>query len=80
MADNTQGCASDRIRDAWREERGYRLLRFWNPQVLTESMAVLEKILASFPPLPRLSPSGGRGVTAHLSPSRCPCLRRSPPL
>jgi hypothetical protein len=56
-----QGYASDRIRDAWREERGHRLLRFWNSQVLTESTAVLEKILATLPPLPRPSPSGGEG-------------------
>ena len=36
---------ADRARSKWLEERGYRVLRFWNNQVLLEPMAVQEAIL-----------------------------------
>jgi very-short-patch-repair endonuclease len=36
---------ADASRDAWLTERGYRVLRFWNNQVLAETEAVLEDIL-----------------------------------
>lgn len=30
-----QDCNTDRIRDAWLESQGFRVLRFWNHEVLT---------------------------------------------
>jgi very-short-patch-repair endonuclease len=52
----------DRTRDAWLEGQGYRVLRFWNNEVLNELPAVLEKIAAIAPPLPCPSPTRGEGV------------------
>lgn len=40
-ADNKQ----DKIRDEWLEERGYRVLRFWNNEVLGNRGGVMEKIV-----------------------------------
>ena len=37
--------ATDSVRDAWLRENGYRVLRFWNNEVLLESESVLESIL-----------------------------------
>ncbi len=37
--------AADRERTQWLEGRGYRVIRFWNNQVLGETEAVLETIL-----------------------------------
>lgn len=37
---------SDRARDAWLAERGYKVLRFWNHEVLTQSEIVLDTIFA----------------------------------
>jgi len=34
----------DRRRDAWLRGRGYRLLRFWNNEVMLEMNSVLERI------------------------------------
>lgn len=45
----------DRERDEYLRERGYRVLRFWNHQVLGEMEAVLERIrleVAPSPPAP----------------------------
>ncbi|HEX2225010.1 MAG TPA: DUF559 domain-containing protein [Thermoanaerobaculia bacterium] len=36
----------DPTRDAWLKERGYRILRFWNNEVLQNTNGVLEVILA----------------------------------
>ena len=47
----------------WLEARGYRVVRFWNNDVLANTEGVLVKILetlrASPPPYP--PPQGGRG-------------------
>jgi very-short-patch-repair endonuclease len=64
---------SDRIRDGWLEAQGYRVLRFWNNEVLQETDAVLERIVEWLdvppsPPLPlspALSPKGERGRKAE---------------
>ena len=36
---------ADEKRTAWLQSRGYRVIRFWNDQVLKETDAVLEEIL-----------------------------------
>lgn len=38
------GSASDRVRDAWLEADGFRVLRVWNNQLLAERDAVLEMV------------------------------------
>jgi very-short-patch-repair endonuclease len=39
----------DRRRTAWLESRGFRVLRFWNHEVLQETEGVLESIRAALP-------------------------------
>ena len=61
-----QGSEADQARDAWLEGQGFRVLRFWNNEILTELPAVLEKIadaLSPSPPAPL--PQGERGVIAR---------------
>ena len=58
-----QACEADRMRDAWLASQGFKTLRFWDHEVLTESAAVLERIIALLPPLPRPSPTRGEGRT-----------------
>ena len=36
--------ADDKIRDAWLEREGYRALRFWNNDVLSNRNGVLQRI------------------------------------
>ena len=51
-------------RDAWFEEQGFRVLRFWDNQVLTEIDAVKDKIMQALswtsPPHLHPPPQGGR--------------------
>ncbi|MBS0192919.1 MAG: tRNA lysidine(34) synthetase TilS [Proteobacteria bacterium] len=61
----------DARRDAWFEAQGFRVLRFWNHDILTSTDAVLEQILAavtfptdSLPPLPNPSPARGEGLAS----------------
>lgn len=57
--------ASDAKRDAWLIENDFRVLRFWNDQVLKQTETVLETILgavAKVPPLPNPSPARGEGL------------------
>ncbi len=49
----------DLVRDAWPTERGYRVVRFWNAEVMTDTIGVLDTILAALPPSPRTR-GGGR--------------------
>ena len=42
----------DRERTSWLESRGYRVIRFWNNQVLTETEQVLEAIALALTPSP----------------------------
>ena len=48
----------DAIRSAWLESMGYRVLRFWNHEILTDAQAVLEQIRRALvdPPSPHPSP------------------------
>jgi len=54
--------AADAARDSWLKSVGWRVLRFWNHEVLLEEEAVLEAILAALrdadeAPHPALSPA-----------------------
>ncbi len=53
----------DAKRDEWFKANGYRVLRFWNDQVLQETESVLEVILRAVEetPLPRPLSRKGRG-------------------
>ena len=53
----------DRIRDKFLEARGYRVLRFWNDEVLTNMDGVIEGVLMALqqPPHPAPLPQRGRG-------------------
>jgi very-short-patch-repair endonuclease len=55
--------AKDEKRTCWLEERGYRVIRFWNNDVLSNTdgvvLAVLEELRGCYPPFP--PPQGGRG-------------------
>jgi very-short-patch-repair endonuclease len=48
----------DRIRDAWLVSQGYRVLRFWNAEIMNDTAGVLDTILAALPPSPRLRGEG----------------------
>ena len=65
-----EGMAADAKRTHWIEERGYRVLRFWNQEVLREIEVVLDTVRAAlysstspgYPagtPTPSPSPQGG---------------------
>ena len=59
--------ARDAERDRWLTSKGYRVLRFWNHDVLRNRLGVLETIVAAaaeHTPLPNPPPQGGRGRTA----------------
>ena len=52
----------DQRRTAWLADVGYRVLRFWNGEVFTNTEGVLETIrLALLDPPPQPSPSRGGG-------------------
>jgi very-short-patch-repair endonuclease len=59
--------AYDEDRDEWLKSEGYRVLRFWNNDVLGNMEGVLERIKMSLPspqpspPPPSSSPRGGGG-------------------
>jgi very-short-patch-repair endonuclease len=55
---------TDAARDAWLEGQGFRVLRFWNTDILQNTDAVLDVILravAEAAPSPQPSPARGRG-------------------
>lgn len=59
------GCAQDNCRDAWLMSQGFRVLRFWNNEVLNNLEGVLEKIdctLQATPPS-NLPPSRGKAIS-----------------
>jgi very-short-patch-repair endonuclease len=59
---HSEAVEEDKIRDKWLREQGYKVLRFWNNEVLTNVEGVLETIKDSckYPPSPDPS-HGGRG-------------------
>ena len=58
--------AYDLARTHWLEEQGFRVLRFWNNQVLANMDGVKEAILEALStPPPISSPTGGGVSSAH---------------
>jgi very-short-patch-repair endonuclease len=53
----------DQIRDAWLRAQGFRVLRFWNDDVLLRTDAVLQEIAAHLAPSPCPSPARGEGTS-----------------
>jgi len=94
-ADGSQHAENDHDarRDAWLHQRGYRVLRFWNTDVMTQTDAVVATILAALPPSPRVrgedveplagfdvSPKGeGEGAIPDETPPESPPHPRLPP-
>jgi very-short-patch-repair endonuclease len=71
-ADGGQHDRSERdvVRDQWLEDRGFRVLRLWNNDILRDSDAVLARVLQALeqpsPPSPPAPlPPGERGVKAR---------------
>jgi very-short-patch-repair endonuclease len=55
--------ARDAKRDAWLADQGFRILRFWNNEILGNTEGVSRLILdAALPPLPNPSPTRGEGL------------------
>ena len=50
----------DQERDHWLKGRGFKVLRIWNNDVLSNRDGVLEKILEILSPLPNPPRGGGR--------------------
>ena len=65
-------------RDEWFKANGYRVLRFWNNQVLQETESVLETILHAVQeaPLPYPSPARGEGLKQRTHDSSLPSRKR----
>ena len=59
--------ARDMERTRWLEGKGFRVLRFWNNDVLIDTDAVFERILQTLTPGP--SPASGRGEAFNPDPS-----------
>jgi very-short-patch-repair endonuclease len=58
----------DRERDAWLAKEGFKVLRFWNNEVLTNADGVLEAIrdyCSNHPPLTPPLKGGGNNGTSH---------------
>jgi very-short-patch-repair endonuclease len=55
--------ASDAARDGWLQAQGFRVLGFWNNDILANPEGVASVILdAAQPPLPNPSPARGDGL------------------
>ncbi|HTN15738.1 MAG TPA: DUF559 domain-containing protein [Sphingomonadaceae bacterium] len=64
-ADGSQHVEStaDRVRDDYLAGQGFRLLRLWNNDILTNPEGVATAILAALePPLPNPTPARGEGL------------------
>ena len=56
------GDAADQERDDWLKAEGYRVMRFWNNDILQSTDAVLEEIFKAVSPSPCPSPHKGEGT------------------
>ena len=52
---------ADKIRGQWLNGQGFRVLRFWNNEVLTNLEGVMQCMHAALSPSPRPSPVKGEG-------------------
>jgi primosomal protein N' (replication factor Y) len=57
-----QESARDKMRDEYLTTREWRMLRFWNNDVLANTEGVLQQILAALAPTPALPRFAGEGV------------------
>jgi len=57
---------TDASRTAWLNHHGFRVLRFWNNDVLTNMDGVLAVICEALGPSPQPSPARGRGSKAGM--------------
>jgi len=72
----------DHVRDAWLQAQGFRVLRFWNNEVLENIDGVLEAIMAELnkapppqaSPPPRPSPIKGEGENRSAPPAPSPFM------
>lgn len=65
---HAEQAAYDGRRDEWLKQQGFRVLRFWNNQVMQETASVLAVIadgLNNEHPHPSLPPSRGKGRTVQ---------------
>jgi len=53
--------AGDPIRDQRIQDEGWRILRFWNPDILQRTEDVIETIADALGPLPNPPPQAGEG-------------------
>ena len=62
-ADGSQHADSsdDDLRTAWLESQGFRVMRFWNNDILQNAEGVAIAISEALPPLPNPSPARGEG-------------------
>ncbi len=58
---HAEALKQDDLRAAWLESRGFRVLRFWNTDVLQETEGVVERIRAALPGPPPHPPRKGEG-------------------
>jgi very-short-patch-repair endonuclease len=64
---HAQAVKHDQRRTAWLESQGFRVLRFWDNDVLLQTEEVLESIYAALKETPSLhSPASGGGEIAQL--------------
>ncbi|WP_375291358.1 DUF559 domain-containing protein [Qipengyuania sp.] len=63
-ADGSQHAESseDAMRTAWLEGQGFRVMRFWNNEILGNPEGVATAIDEMLPPLPNPSPARGEGL------------------
>jgi very-short-patch-repair endonuclease len=54
--------STDRIRDQWLNNQGYKVLRFWNQEVSQNIDGVIQKIVSVVSPSPQ-----GRGMSMNMS-------------
>ena len=52
----------DRIRDDWLKSQGFRILQFWNNEILSNLEGVMQVICDHLPPSPQPSPTRGEGA------------------
>ena len=56
------GSKGDLVRDARLRDEGYRVLRFWNNDVLLNIDGVIETVVKNLKPSPQPSPTTGEGA------------------